>query len=276
MRFKRLYALLIPVFMVSLLVIPAIPSARATGPAEIVRTFAPTANTTAADGAVYNLNGAMKLDSDPIALMDEGAWVSTAFFQNPNYVNYWAPYGNRSNFAPSNATILGVSIIAIVWCQIPRSFSFDFNLWNGTGNTHMYGGAHTAQMTATLYSYNVTALYPWNAANIVLSPPNTLVASITIGGTAVKAVYVDYIGVDYIWTNSTTSGGDDPETNFSINSIGVIGLMGMTGFIGMIGVPAASIWMFRRDGGSKIYIGVMALAAFTFCFGLFLASINGG
>ena len=56
----------------------------------------------------------------------------------------------------------------------------------------------------------------------------------------------------------------------------VIGLMGMTGFIGMIGVPAASIWMLRRDGGSKIYIGVMALATFTFCFGIFYASINGG
>jgi hypothetical protein len=59
-------------------------------------------------------------------------------------------------------------------------------------------------------------------------------------------------------------------------NISVLGLMGITGFVGMIGVPAASIYFLRRDGGSKIYVGVMALVGMTVCFGFFLAAINGG
>jgi hypothetical protein len=91
---------------------------------------------------------------------------------------------------------------------------------------------------------------------------------------------LDYLGIYYMW-----SGPDPPEesqmnpgeyTPGVMEIPDVMGLMGITGFIGMIGIPAASIWFLRRDGGSKIHAGVMALIGFTVCFGFFLASINGG
>lgn len=92
---------------------------------------------------------------------------------------------------------------------------------------------------------------------------------------------MDYLGIYCLWS------GPDPEeyeivlpgeegAGGPFTTPDVIGLMGMTGFIGMIGVPAASIWFFKQDGGSKIYAAVTALVAFTVCFGLFYASINGG
>jgi len=276
MRFKRLYALLIPVFMVSLLVIPAIPSARATDPDEIVRVFAPTANGEGSFGISYGWTNSMKLDNTPIALMDDGGYVKTYHYVNPSYVNYWAPYDNRSNFPPDNATILSISMITILRCAAPRWFSLTMNFWNGTGWTYMYGGAYNAQMADTLYSVNVTALYDWNATHITDYMSYVLSVVVVAGGGTTHAIYIDYVGIDYIWTNATTAGGGDPETEFAVMNLDVSGMMGIVGFVGMIGVPAASIWFFRHDGGSKIYIGVMALVAFTVCFGFFLGSINGG
>jgi hypothetical protein len=91
---------------------------------------------------------------------------------------------------------------------------------------------------------------------------------------------LDYLGIYYTWSgpdppiNETIMPSDELPGEFTIPD--VVGLLGMTGFVGMIGVPAASIWFFKRDGGSKIMIGLSALIAFTICFGFFFASINGG
>jgi hypothetical protein len=123
-------------------------------------------------------------------------------------------------------------------------------------------------VTADLAGYGVLDPANWTSTSLTVY----LITQTSYG----KALYVDYVGLDYIWTNSTTAGGGDPETEFGVMNLDVSGMMGIVGFVGMVGVPAASIWFFRHDGGSKIYIGVMALVAFTVCFGFFLGSINGG
>ena len=92
------------------------------------------------------------------------------------------------------------------------------------------------------------------------------------------AFLVDYIGLKYQWQYEPFAGWDDEEEAGPFLSVikNPIVLLGAVGFIGMIGVVPASIWFFRRDGGSKIYFGVMALVTFTVCSGFFLASIQGG
>jgi len=92
------------------------------------------------------------------------------------------------------------------------------------------------------------------------------------------AFLVDYIGLKYQWQYEPFAGWDDEETEdvFSAIGIGPIQILGGIGFIGMIAAPCAAILAVRQGGGGKAYYGIMALAAFTFCFGLFYASINGG
>jgi len=286
MIFKRSIAVLIPIFLVLILIAPTV---RATGPAEVVRVFAPTAYGMMVFGGYYGELNIKKLDNTPAAIGYgvDNAYASTHYFENPSYQNYWAPYDNRSNFPPDNATILSVSMVAVIWCQVPRQFRLYMYLFNGTDETISYGNYENAAMAATLYSYNITTVTTWNATMLkadigdpqhgFLSPDFTLAFYVQLyGGPTNKAVYIDYIGLDYIWTNSTTAGGGGSETDFAVMNLDVSGMMGIVGFIGMIGVPAASVWFFRRDGGSKIYFGVMALVAFTVCFGFFLGSINGG
>lgn len=265
----------LPILIGLLLIIPAMPLVKATGPAEVVRVFAPTAYGGGNHGTIFGLLQAGKLDGSPEAIMDEGDWVRSNHFTNPSYVNYWTPYANRSNFPPNNATILSISMIAIVWCQIPRSFSLNLEFWNGTGYEYYYGGGWNAAWTAQLYTHNVTSDRNWTASDITDITNHTLSVSVTIGPTSTKAVYIDYVGIDYIWTNSTTSGGTGGESALNVVSIDVPGIMGIFGFVGMIAVPAASIWFYRRDGGSKVATAIIALVAFLICFGMFFGVLNG-
>lgn len=65
-----------------------------------------------------------------------------------------------------------------------------------------------------------------------------------------------------------------PESPPFEMDISIIGILGMVGFVGMIALPAAGIWMLRREGGSRIGAAVTILASFMFCFALFLASLG--
>jgi len=287
MRFKRFYAFLIPVFMISLLMAPAMPVARATDPDEVVRTFAPTAYGSSCYGGGYGpLKGKM-LDRDPVplGLSIDGAFVATWGFQSTSYLNYWNPWQNRSNFPPNNASILSVSMIAIVWSQIARNFDLECRIEGPINTTSIQSPTYTTAPLGSegvLFSYNITSLYyNWTPTLVKSTAAQGQIGSLTIILSARqptnKVIYVDYVGLDYIWTNATTAGGGGPETEFGVMNLDVPGLMGIFGFVGMMAVPAASIWFFRHDGGgSKIYVGVMAFVAFTVCFGLFLGSINGG
>ena len=128
-------------------------------------------------------------------------------------------------------------------------------------------------------SINITTLATWTPQ--ILKSSNFCVKMVVYSYESIPLVYydLDYLGIYYLW-----SGPDAPEEEQIIPGDepgelvlpDVIGVIGITGFIGMIGVPATAVWFFRRDGGSKIYFGVMALVAFTVCFGFFLASIQGG
>jgi len=286
MSFKRLNAILISVFMVLLLAIPILPTVQGTGPAEIVRVFAPTAAFEITSGVTVGGFYSMKLDGwvDGLSANGPAGYIQTYGFLMNNYANYWPPYGNRSNYPPDNATILSVSIIAIVRCQIPRPFQIYMIFWNGHNYTYGTSPIYYPGWLDQLFSYNVTATmiaqgaFPaWNATTLKEWSTGNLKVALIGGDPNVKPLYVDYLGLDYIWTNSTTPGGGGSETEFAVMNLDVTGIFGIFGFVGMIAVPAASIWFFRHDGGgSKIYIGIMALVVFTVCFCLFLASINGG
>jgi len=128
---------------------------------------------------------------------------------------------------------------------------------------------------------NVTGLASWTPQILKSNQLCVKIISYSYEVTPPYYCYLDYLGIYYFWS------GPDPEeyevvlpgeagAGGPFTTPDVVGLMGMTGFIGMIGIPAASIWFFRRDGGSKIHAGVMALIGFTVCFGFFYASINGG
>jgi len=128
-------------------------------------------------------------------------------------------------------------------------------------------------------SINITALKTWTPQ--ILKSINFCVKLIAYTYETIPLVYydLDYVGVFYLW-----SGPDAPEEEQIIPGDepgelvlpDVIGVIGITGFIGMIATPPAAVWFYRKNGGSKIYFGVMALVTFTVCSGFFLASINGG
>lgn len=236
--------------------------------------YAPTANSVpSVKSTVLYPNEVKKLDGLSSYLMEEGAWISTMGFLNPIYDNYWPPYSNRSAFPPANATVLSVSILTIIRCPLPRSFQIHLVFTIGETSFNYFSGWLWAGATDQAFAFNVTANLiaygketDWNYFTVFLD------AGPAVGG---KSLYVDYLGISALWTWPGPPSGPGGEGYTSL-PLDVTGTMGMIGFIGMIGVPAASIWFLKRDGGSKIMIGVSALVAFTVCFGFFLASINGG
>jgi len=295
--FRRSIAVLIPTFIILILASPILSTVRADP--DSVRVFAPTAYLNYEHGVGVGSGNAKMLDMDVAGIDEEMSYIQASSFTSPYYEAYWDPYDNRSFFPPDDATIISVHMIAIVRCQIPQPFFLSLEFYNHTTSSLTQITSGTPYFTATgantLYSYNITngGLAPvwtptilkdtanWGAPN--WEEPETqygvkvsLHVDSWYGGTS-RALYVDYVGLDYVWTN-TTIGADPgaPGTTFNPVSVDVTGLLGIIGFVGMIGVPAASIWFLRQDGGSKIYTGVMALVAFTVCFGFFYGSINGG
>lgn len=132
----------------------------------------------------------------------------------------------------------------------------------------------------TSEAHNVTSFAAWTPQ--ILKSANLCVKILSYSYQVSPAVYckLDYLGIYYIWSGpdppEESQIGPDEYTPGIMEIPDVMGLMGIFGFVGMIGIPPASIWFLRRDGGSKIHAGVMALIGFTVCFGFFLASINGG
>jgi len=280
----RLSPILLSIILVLMLAMPMVPTARATEPDEVVRVFGPTGIFYWSGGVVFGTGSQAKLDANPIALSASGGFAQTGGFSSTSYVNYWSPWENRSNFPPNPATVLSVSIIAIAHSQCARPFTMTMDFWNGVNWTHFTTGTYYTPTTniPALYSYNVTqamidlgAFSAWNAAWLKESS-NELTVSVVAWTPAAKALYIDYVGLDYIWTNATTAGGGEGESELNVANISVTGIMGIFGFVGMIAVPAASVWFYRRDGGSKIATAIIALVGFLVCFGMFFGVINGG
>lgn len=253
--------------------------------------YAPTANLRGWHDVLYGSGDqAKKLDGQCAYIAGLGSYIKSQDFISTSYNNYWSPYSNRSAFPPDNATILGVSIMAVARAQVTKPFTLMIVYGDGfpAQIESLLSPMFYATTTDQVFSYNITAdmisegiITAWNASILksAISDEWFYVELFSWADTGSFALYVDYVGISYIWCYP--AGGED--TGFGDGGTGifttpdVIGLLGMTGFIGMIGVPAASIWFFRHDGGgSKIYFGVSALLAFTVCFGFFYASINGG
>ena len=196
---------------------------------------------------------------------------------------------------PLNASILYVELI--VTLKLPSSTAVYFNMqyatdatyddvWNETADWHgpangtfIYGpitywaskhinitdesvGGPNGGWTPTMLKSNLT----W-VRMFIASPPHYA-----------DGLLIDYIGLTYVWQYEYFGGwlDEEPDDTFSTYGITPVTILGTIGFIGMIAVPCVAVLASRQNGGSRIYLGVMALAAFTFCFGIFYASINGG
>lgn len=250
--------------------------------------YAPTADLKGWHDVLYGSGDqAKKLDGLYAYVTGMGSYIQSQDFISTSYNNYWSPYSNRSAFPPNNATILGVSIMAVARCAVTKPFTLQIVYGDAPSIDSLLSPMFYATTTDQVFSYNITAdmisegiITAWNASILksTISDEWFYVQLYSWADTGIFVLYVDYVGISYIWCYP--AGGEDTEFGDGESGVftmpDVTGLMGMTGFIGMIGVPAASIWFFRQDGGSKIYAGLTALVAFTVCFGLFYASINGG
>jgi len=208
-------------------------------------------------------------------------WIQTRDFTSGVWTDEFHTARNIS-LPPDTATITQV-FIDLRWqpSHIPDykvGVSLDAGVtwtWD-TFNSARTIGSNTSE------AHNITSFTAWTPQILKSSDLCVKIISYSYGVNPAVYCYLDYLGLYYIW-----SGPDPPEeetTPYDEDEPGIMGslmpdvtgLMGITGFIGMIGVVPASIWLFRRDGGSKIHAGVMALIGFTVCFGFFLASIQGG
>jgi len=192
--------------------------------------------------------------------------------------------------APSNATIQEVYIVAVVrnaWYSAHHGapsracrLSYGFGTESEPPDSFPLGEQFfvTSHQWAEL-TYRVTNLETnWTPAMVRSNSLYTFITS-TDHSVSEVSLQVDYVGIMYNWTAGPSSNeGTDliPPGTAQLGYMSPIGMIGTFGFIGMIATPPAAVWFYRKNGGSKIYFGVMALVTFTLSFGLFLGSINGG
>jgi hypothetical protein len=232
---------------------------------------APTAKNTTAHNYAYGADRAKKLDGLAIYLNPAG-YVRTSDFTDPNYAEFLPFYGNRSDFPPGSAQILHVHLCWYAQgTALTQYIVYLQQVINGTYQTVFTSSTQWGTGSWNYFELHVNETVAWTASMLTNS---TMFRVSLLSFTG--HILVDYLGFRYLWTEGPPEYPDDGDIGGTFAMPDVSGLFGMVGFIGMVGVPAASIWFFRRDGGSKIMIGVSALVAFTVCFGLFLGSINGG
>lgn len=235
---------------------------------------APTAKNTTASDYSYGVNDAKKLDGNGIYLNFAGR-LTTSDFTDPNYIAFLPYYLNRSDFPPGGSTILHVHLCWYAWGNKYVHYVVYLEQFNGAAYETVYTSAwYWGTGVWNYWEAHVNETITWTASN--LTDPTEFRVGLLVLGPAGTGLLVDYLGFRYLWTEGPPEYPDDGDIGGTFAMPNVTGLIGMVGFVGMVGVPAASIWFFRRDGGSKIMIGVSALVAFTVCFGLFLGSINGG
>lgn len=269
-RILRRSAPVLALVSVLLLLTPCYGFTRAT-PTGTFDVFAPTASSIpSVKSTVLHPDEVMKLDGISAYLIEDGAWISTHGFLNPSYDNYWPPYSNRSAFPPANATILSVSLLAILRCPVPRLFQMHLVFTVGGTSFNYFSGWLTAGTTDQAFTFNVTVNLvaygyedDWDYFTVFLDA----------GYYPGKSLYVDYLGISALWTWPGGPGGPGGE-GYAPSPVDVPGIMGITGFIGMIAVPAAGVWVFRKDGGSKILAAMGVLVAFLVCFALFLGAMG--
>lgn len=249
--------------------------------------------------------------NEPVAHSSGGQYLPIVdSFHNAEFVNqlYTDMYGSgwpymqmvwTGNFSGSitgpdaadNATVQEVYIVAVVknsWAPPPKYYNehwrtFRLSYGFGTESEPPDSFSLGAQFSIIgdywrEVTYRVTNLETWTPAMVKSHSLYTFITS-TDASTSYSSLQVDYVGIMYNWTAGPTDyEGSDfiPPGTAQLGFISPIGMIGIFGFAGMVATPPVAVWLSRRDGGSKIYAGVMALVTFTVCFGLFYGSINGG
>jgi hypothetical protein len=200
-------------------------------------------------------------------------WIYTGAYTNPDYSPYIWP---SQPLPPDDVNISFVNLVAYVKgpaYPTIRNFALEYTI-NGP-YAEDWALADIAQFftdgTGTWQELrsNATSYETWTPSLVKSWDTYVRMSSDDTYG----SLLIDYIGLEYGWyaPNVSLPGG---SSNLSVSPISVTGIFGTVGFIGMVAIPGAAIWFYRRDGGSKIEAGVMALVAFILCFGLFLASIG--
>jgi hypothetical protein len=251
--------------------------------------------------------------NEPVAHNSGGQYLPiVASFHNAEFVNQaWAdmygsgwPYmqmvwtGNFSGSvtgpdADDDGVIQEVYIVAVVkngWVPPPKYYSvppprtcrLSYGFGTETeppdsfplGEQFSVEGNYWREIT-----YRVTNLETdWTPAMVKSHSLYAFITS-TDAANSLHSLQVDYVGIMYNWTAGPTDyEGTDfiPPGTAHLGPPSVIGTMGLFGFIGMIAIPPASLWFYRRDGGSKMAAIITALCAWLVCFGTFYAVIIGG
>lgn len=201
-------------------------------------------------------------------------WVKTGAYSSTPW---------SGSLPPSNATIQWVYMCAFLYQPsgpTDRTFTLAYATdgmftptWeHETAKTTVHGTDYWGNPYSLgwmMYSVNITSFETWTPASVTSDYIAVKMASTDHNNIV---LYVDYVGIRYGWNYSEPAAGEG--YTFDTGALSITGTMGMVGFIGMVAIPGAAVWFYRRDGGSKLYAGVMALVAFVFCLGLFLASIG--
>jgi hypothetical protein len=209
--------------------------------------------TTIMDGYVVGING---------PTWDQ--WITTGNFVQPVPGVEMPPY---------NATITAVFFLAVVSSQYYRNFSLSYGFDTVWGYTWYH--EHWFEITAIAFPYywmnvywNITSYESWTYAMVVDSG---LAIRLFSDDHGTIPLYIDYIGIQYNWSWTEE---EEEENATALGPLSISGVFGVIGVVGMICTAPVSIWLYRRDGGSKILAGLVALGTFIVCATFFLASIS--
>ena len=208
---------------------------------------------------------------------DATYWLECSDFSNESYPGA-TEYGDYYTM-PANATIIEVWIIAEFTAYRPEG-----NLFLDTGEQEYYNSTYVSDGYGSAY-WNVTDLQDWTHD---LLTDNETVVVFSMDTYAFVPYYCTYLGFWKIvwqgWYEGEAS--EDPpdadpdeggvDVGYDIAYTNIPGLLGFMGFLGMIAVPAFGVWVARNgESESNIVLTVKILAAWTFCFALFMYAIAG-
>ena len=197
-----------------------------------------------------------------------------------DFSNESFPTGPQYATIPENATILEVWVAAFFSNYRPP-LSLGVSAAGGAFNSTLTDSGYGP------YFWNVTQYADWTHDLLVHDDTTVAFLASTFGG---YNYYVGYLGFyKIIWQGWHEAEGQDqpppepyvpPEDELPgpaldyITEFGIMGILGFIGFGGMIALPAAGIWIHKHGGGeSKISLFVNMLAAWAFCFAIFLVSV---
>ena len=204
---------------------------------------------------------------------DATFWLECSDYSNESY-----PSSTEYETIPENATIREVWIVAEFTANRPdMSLRLNTEDYEYSNSTYVGGGYGS-------YFWNVTDLQDWDHD---LLTDNETVVGILASTDAYVQYYVSYLGFyKIVWQGwyegeAGEGAGDPPDeggadVGYDIVYTNIPGLLGFMGFFGMIAVPAFGVWV-ARNGESEcaITLFVKILAAWFFCFAMFMYSVAG-